>query len=519
MSSPRLGPSHLRHDPRHMTTKTLCNCLALLGTDASPSDGPVDIVIRGTTIAAVRPSGEAEPEGEAIDAVGRLVTPGLVNGHHHSHELFHKGRYDNLPLELWMNFVRPPNPLPLTARQVYLRTILGAIEALRTGTTTLIDDLNVSPVLQHDHVEAVFRAYEDTGIRALVGLSLFDRPFFRGVPFVDEEFPEELLRELDSKSGTPPQEILEFARDLARNRHPRDHRVGFMVAPSAPQRCSEDFLRQVRQLADDFDLPVNIHVHETRLQAVTAQLFYNGTMIEYLRRTDFLRPKTSLIHAVWLTPGDIEILVETGTTVQHNPTSNLKLGSGLAPVRALLDAGVNISLGSDGCGSTETLNMLKVVADAALVHKLRGDDYTRWPGAADAWLAGTRGGARAIGREHDLGAIAAGFTADLTVYRLDRVPFLPLNNPLHQLVFGEMGMSLDMVFVAGEQVMADGRLARVDEDALAKEIIAEHAGLKPLIDRSERDVERIRAAYERIYRRCLSLPIPDDTFDARFRNE
>lgn len=501
-----------------MAKTTLCNAMALLGPGAAPSAGPVDIVIDGARIAAVRPAGETAPEGAAIDAGGRLVTPGLINGHHHSHEHFHKGRYDNLPLELWMNFVRPPDALPLTARQVYLRTMVGAIEALHTGTTTLIDDLNVSPVLQHDHVDAVFQAYEDAGIRALVGISLFDRPFFRAVPFVDEEFPASVLDRLDAGSGTPPAEILAFVRELARKRHPQEHRVGVIVAPSAPQRCSQDFLGKVRRLADEFDLPVNIHVHETRLQAVTAQMLYDGTMIEYLRRTGFLGPKTSLIHAVWLRPADIEILAATGASVQHNPTSNLKLGSGLAPLRALLDAGVNVSLGSDGCGSTETLNMLKVVADAALVHKLRGDDYARWPGATDAWLAGTRGGARAIGREHDLGAVAVGHTADLTVYRLDRAPFLPLNDPVRQLVFAEMGMSLDMVFVDGEQIMAEGTLTRIDEDALASEIIAEHERLRPMIERSEQGVEEIRTAYERIYRRCLSLPIPDDTIEARFAN-
>lgn len=499
-----------------MGKTTLCNCLALLGPDAVPSDGPVDIVIDGPTIAAVRPAGSAPPEGEVVEAAGRLVTAGLINGHHHSHENFHKGRYDNLPLELWMNFVRPVDPLPWTPRQVYLRTLIGAMEALHTGATTLIDDLNVSPVLEPAHVEAAFQAYEDIGIRALVGISLFDLPFFRAVPFVDEEFSEDLLTELDARKGTPPEEILDFARDLAANRHPRNHRVGFIVAPSAPQRCSEEFLKKVRDLADAFDLPAHIHVHETRLQAVTGQLQYGCTMIEYLHQAGFLKPMTSLIHSVWLTPGDIALLADTGATVQHNPTSNLKLGSGLAPVARLLDAGVNVSLGSDGCGSTGTVNMLKVVCTAALIHKLRGDKFEAWPGARDAWRAGTWGGAKALGREGDLGAVAPGFLADLTVYRLDRPPFLPLNNPLNQLVFCETGASLDMVFVDGQRVLADGRLTRVNEEDLAEEIAAEHVVLEPLIERSEKDIGRIRAAYQRIYRRCLELPIPGDTFTARF---
>ena len=148
--------------------------------------------------------GPPRPGGTVIDARRRLVTPGLINGHFHSHEHFHKGRYDNLPLELWMNYVRPPAPLPLTRRQVYLRTMIGAIVALRSGTTTLCDDMNVAPILQREHVEAALQAYEDIGVRAHLGITLFDRPYFRGVPFVDEEFPETLIESLSGREATPP---------------------------------------------------------------------------------------------------------------------------------------------------------------------------------------------------------------------------------------------------------------------------------------------------------------------------
>src|SRR6266404_1639868 len=174
--------------------KTLIGCLALLGEDARPSDGPVDAVIDGRHIREARPSGATAPEGEAIDLKGRLLTAGLINGHHHSHEGYYKGRKDNMPLELWMNYVRPLKPIELSARDVYLRTMIGAIHS---GTTTLADDTNVSPRIVPEHVAAIFQAYEDIGIRAYVGITLFDRPFFRAVPFVDEEFPKNLLAELD----------------------------------------------------------------------------------------------------------------------------------------------------------------------------------------------------------------------------------------------------------------------------------------------------------------------------------
>ena len=494
---------------------TFTQAAALLGERARFERGPLDIVIESDRIAAILPSGVAPPRGETIDARNRLVTAGLINGHHHSHEHYYKGRHENQPLELWMNSVRPLDPIPYTTRQVYLRTLIGAIEALRSGTTTIVDDLNASPVLIPEHVEAAYRAYDDIGIRARVGITLFDRPFFRAMPFVEEEFPAELLRTLDAKRSSGASDILGFARHLAATRHPARHRVGYIAAPSAPQRCTEAFLREIRAFADQLELPVIMHVQETRLQVVTGQLMYGSTMIEYLQRIGFLRPRTSLIHCVWLNPREIDLLASSGASVQHNPVSNLKLGSGIAPVRALLDAGVNVSLGTDGCGSIETASMLKVVCAAALVNKLRADDPAAWIGAQEAWHAGTVGGARALGMGRELGAVEEGRKADLALWRLDRIPFVPLNNALGQLVYAESGSSLDSVMVDGEFVVRDGRLTRIDEAAILAEIAEEHRRLEPLLAEAERRAEPINAAYRRIYARCLREAIEADTFPAR----
>src|SRR5438874_5785663 len=228
--------------------KTLVGAIALLGEDARPSDGPVDIVIDGRLINDIRPSGAKPPEGTVIDMSGNLLTAGLINGHHHSHEGYYKGRKDNMPLELWMNYVRPLKPIELTPREVYLRTMIGAMEAVHSGTTTLCDDTNVAPRINQSHVDAVFQAYEDLGIRAYVGPTLFDRPFFRAVPFVDEEFPKDLLMELDGTPMFSSQQLLDFAKNLGRKHHPSENRVGYIAAPSAPQRCTEDFIGAVRRM-------------------------------------------------------------------------------------------------------------------------------------------------------------------------------------------------------------------------------------------------------------------------------
>lgn len=478
---------------------------------------PVDIRIRGNVIEAIGPH---DPAGlgrpDALDGHGMLALSGLVNGHTHSHETFHKGRYENLPLEVWMHYVRPPFPVaPLTAEEIYLRTMVGALESLRGGATAVVDDVNHFPHLREDHVDAVFRAYEDAGLRALVSVSLFDTPFFRSVPFVEEEMPGHLLARL--AGGAPPdaKTLLAMAADLLRRRHPARHRVGFLVAPSAPQRCSEAFLVELLGLARQQKAPAIIHVHETRLQAVTAQRTFGQSMIAWMDERGLLDPHLSLIHGVWLTSDDIARLAKAGATVQHNPVSNLRLGSGLAPVRALLRGGVNVSLGSDGCGSCTTLGMLPVVNAAASLHSLRGNSPADWIGVREAWTMGTVNGAKALGFGEALGRIVTGALADLVCYRLDGVAFTPLNDPLRQLVHAQCGEAIDTVVVDGRMVMRGGKVITVDEPSLLAAAREAHGRLLPEISRSDALIETIRPVYERIHARCLTHATPPDTIPAR----
>lgn len=479
---------------------------------------PVDLRIRDRIIETIGPHDpQATLPADAVDVRGMLAVPGLINGHIHSHETFHKGRYENLPLEVWMHYVRPPFPLPpLTAQEVYLRTMVGAIESLRGGATTVVDDVNHFPHLREDHIDAVFRAYEDAGLRAFVSVSLFDKPFFRAVPFIEAEMPGDQLAALAGAAPRDPKALLSLAADLIRRRHPARNRVGFIVAPSAPQRCSEAFLVDLLGLARQEGVPAIIHVHETRLQAVTAQLTYAKTMVALLDDLGLLGPHLSLIHGVWLTPDDIRRLGTAGATVQHNPVSNLRLGSGLAPVRALLGGDVNVSLGSDGCGSSTTLGMLQVVGAAAGLHTLRGDDPREWIGVREAWTMGTTNGAKALGFGDTLARIAPGALADIVCYRLDEVGFTPLNDPLRQLVFGERGRSIDTVVIDGRPVMRGGKLVTVNEADLLAAAREAHARLLPGIQRCDAMVGAIRPVYERIHARCLTQAIPRETFPARF---
>jgi guanine deaminase len=272
---------------------------------------------------------------------------------------------------------------------------------------------------------------------------------------------------------------------------------------------------QVRALADDLALPVITHVQETRMQVVTGQLFYGCPIVEHLDRIGFLKPATSLVHAVWLNPREIDALARSGATAQHNPWSNLLLASGVQPVRELLEAGVNVSLGSDGSCSTVTVNMLNVLGSAAAVSKLRGDEPSRWLSAREALHAGTLAGGRALGFGDALGAIRVGAIADLVGYRLDTVTFTPLNDPVRQLVYAERGAGLDFSMVDGRVTMQGARLQCIDEAAILAEIAAEFEGLAARYDAAEASVAPILEAVERIYRRALAVPIAPDTYAAR----
>ena len=487
---------------------------ALLGEGFGFDGAPLDIAVEAAVIVALAPAGTLSGD-QVIDLAGRLLVPGLINGHFHSHEHFQKGRIENLPLELWMHYVRTPVPVMLNPRQTYLRTLIGAIEALRTGTTTVLDDIALGASIDRANLDAVFQAYDDIGIRALVGFAMMDRPIVDNFPFVDEVFPADLLARMRTLKPAPEADFATLCGELARSRHPHSQRVGLVVSLSAPQRCTEAFMMRWRGFADQHGLPLVTHVQETRLQVVTGGQFYGQPLVEYLDRIGFLKPGTSLIHATWLNPREIEALARSGATAQHNPWSNLMLGSGVQPLRALLEAGVNVSMGTDGTCSTVTANMLTSVGAAAALSKIRGDDYSRWVSANEALALATRGGARAFGFGDSLGRIAVGARADLVAYRLDAPAFVPLNDPVRQLVYAERGQGVDFVMVDGAPVIVGNRFATIDERAIIAEIAVEHARLKGQYDIAEASVGPIMGAMEAVYRKSLASAIAADTHAAR----
>ena len=493
-----------------MSTTLFRNCLVVRDARSPFNPTRQDILVDGDNVAAIEPAGNLKAADEIIDADGKLAAAGMINGHFHSWDHYIKGRVENLPMELMMPYLRPAQPLQLTDRQVYLRTMAGAIESLRTGATTIVDDMSLGPSLNRDHAEAALQAYDDSGVRAYLGFSMIDRPIVDSWPFVEECFSPELLEQLRSLPRPAGEELLGLVRDLANSHHPADHRVGVLVAPSAPHRCTDGFLRACRKLADELELPTIIHVLETRLQAITADEFYGRSMIEYLHDIGFLAPNTSLIHAVWLTPRDREIIADTGATVQYNPFSNTVLGAGVLDFRALQEAGVNVSMGSDGCGIPFNCSMNTTIKFGACLPRIRDADYQKWPASADIWEAAPVGGAIAFGRETDLGRVEPGYKADFVLYRLDSSGLLPLNEPVRQLVHGETVAGIDTVVVNGRVAVRGGKLTLIDEDAIIAELQAVHAELKDQIMSSEESARPVFEGVAKAYRMALERPVEPD---------
>jgi 5-methylthioadenosine/S-adenosylhomocysteine deaminase len=221
------------------------------------------------------------------------------------------------------------------------------------------------------------------------------------------------------------------------------------------------------------DVPVHTHTLESRMHAVQGQALYGRTIVEHLSSIGVLQPRFTLNHAIWLTDRDVALIAEAGACVTHNPMSNLKLGAGVARVRDFKAAGIPVGLGSDGTSTSDRADMVRSLALAAILHRVDDQDYERWTTAADAFAMATVGGARTAGLEASVGTLAPGMKADIALIDRDDYGFIPLKDPLRQLVYAVNGEAVRTVIVNGEVVMDERRLTRIDEAALKAEIRAE----------------------------------------------
>jgi 5-methylthioadenosine/S-adenosylhomocysteine deaminase len=465
--------SEAHESPRRLL---ITNGSVLRGTEVHDVPEQLDVLVVDGVITQIGRdllAGLGDEPVEILDATDRLLIPGMINAHYHSHDTLAKGTLEEEPLEYWRLLALPPQYPKRSREEVKVRTLLGAYECLRSGMTTVQDMVTLFP-FDPEHLEAVVEAYEEIGLRAVVGLQYADKKGISTIPHWEDVFPKELHGDL-STAAEPDVKIDQLAYLEANylQQPPRD-RISWALGPSAPERCTKELVQRTVALAEQYDLQIFTHIYESKgmaLQARHEYPEYGGSLIRRLQDEGMLGPRLNLAHSVWLLDDEIEILAETGTNVVLNPLSNLKLKSGIPPIHALEAAGVSFGLGCDNCSCSDAQNMFQAMKLFALLAAVSSPDPG--PNQADqAFRAATRGGAHALNRDDDLGRIEPGYRGDLVTLDLTDPTFVPLNSAVRQLVYTESGRGVTDVIVDGRVVIRGGVLQTMDPAELMARVAA-----------------------------------------------
>jgi 5-methylthioadenosine/S-adenosylhomocysteine deaminase len=451
---------------RLMQTTWLMGGLCLLPDGAGHRATRCDLVLKQGLISAVHLAGQGgapAPGEQAIDASGCLVIPGLVNAHTHSPDNLMLGTALALPLESW-SLACAAVRQPASPREAYVSTLLGCIEMLRSGTTTVLDHVRFANHLDADCLDAVARAYQDSGMRAVVAPVVADRPLAQTLPLRDSDFHFPPLPDTAVAEQLPAHEQVARVADFIGRWHGKEQRLYAAIGPSGPQRCSDELLQRSADLSGLRGVLLHTHVLETRVQQAMAQQLYGCSMVRHLDDIGLLRPQTNLVHAVWIDQDDIERIASSGATVVHNPVSNARLGSGLCPLPALLERGIPVALGTDSACCNDSNSLLETAKWAALVHNSPDSDSREWVGPQIAFRLATREGARVLGLERVAGAIAVGMAADLALFTLRAPGLVPLHDPVQQLVLSHAAATAALVMVAGRVLLRDGCCTSIAEN-------------------------------------------------------
>jgi cytosine/adenosine deaminase-related metal-dependent hydrolase len=445
----------------------ITNALCLLQSSKGWTAAHHSVEIAGGLIVGLHSGQMSPPAGcEVIDGHGLLATPGLVNCHSHSPDNLNRGVTPDLPLELW-SLHSSAGREKRKPREIYVSVLLGAIEMMRTGTTSVLDHVRISPDLDDESLDAVAQAWHDSGMRVTIAPIVSDRRITDTMPFVPGDLGDLDLSAYGTRTPLSAARQMEIAEAFFDRWHRSgDGRIRVAIGPSGPQRCSDDLLLMCADFSARHGSLLHTHVLETRIQREMAYKLYGKGMIGHLRDIGLLTRRTNLVHSIWLDDGDIDLIAKSGASVIHNPVSNARLGSGFCPLPALLKAGIRVGLGTDSASCNDSNSLLETMKWAALLHNLQSDTPDKWIGPERALSLATLQGADAIGLGDTVGQLAVGFAADITLFRLAASAFVPLSDPVRQLVLSENGSAIDRVIVAGRTVFKDSHCAGLDEAVL-----------------------------------------------------
>jgi 5-methylthioadenosine/S-adenosylhomocysteine deaminase len=414
------------------------NCFML--ADSHDQIGQGDIAIEGNQLLLIGNSGHI-PAGwqpdRVIDGRDRLCLPGLINCHTHAAMTLLRGFADDLPLMEWLETKIWPAENRLTGEDVYWATLLAIIEMIRSGTTTFSD--------MYFFMDDVARAVAQTGVRAVLARGMIG-------------------------AGPSAEQGLEESRGLIeRWQGGAGGRITVRLGPHAPYTCPPAYLEKVLQLAEEYQVGIHIHVAETTDEVGMIRERYGKTPVAYLNDLGVFRFPTLAAHCVHMTETDIATLSAQGVAVAHNPESNMKLASGIAPVVAMRRAGITVGLGTDGASSNNNLDLFGEMHTAALLHKVVNHDPEVLP-ALEVLAMATRDGAKALGLENQVGVLKPGYKADLVLVDLNQAHLFPRHNLVAHMVYAAQGSDVDTVIIDGQLVMEGRRMLTVDEDEVRVEI-------------------------------------------------
>lgn len=394
------------------------------------------IVIEGDSIKAVgtgnAPSGDYD---QIIDGTNRLALPGFINAHTHAAMTLLRGYADDMPLMEWLEKKIWPLEAKLTADDVYWGTMLAIVEMIKSGTTCFAD--------MYFFMDEVARAVAQTGIRAVLA---------RGMV------------------GIGPENELAFteSRALVKKWNGSNNgRISIILGPHAPYTCPSDYMAKIMALAEELNLGIHIHLAETAGEFADSNNNYGKTPVAQMESLGLFAHPVLAAHCVHLTEQDIEILAKYKVGVAHNPESNMKLASGIAPVPELLKAGIPVALGTDGASSNNNLDMLQELRTCALLHKVNTMDPTVLP-AYQALQMATANGAKALGLDRQIGQLEQGKKADIILCKLDQAHMIPRYDLIANLVYSGQAADVDTVIIDGNIIMQDRIIKNFDEEEVLR---------------------------------------------------
>lgn len=394
------------------------------------------VFIHDGRILAIEPSDSNRPADQVLDLPDQALLPGYVNAHGHAAMSLFRGMADDLPLMTWLQeHIWPAEGQWVNEDFVRTGTELAIAEMLASGTTTFAD--------MYFYPQAVADAALACGIRSVIFTPILDFP-----------------------TNYAPNANSYIQKALATRDHYKQHPLlTFGLGPHAPYTVSDGPLRQIRILADELDIPVQIHLHETAFEISDSLDKLGRRPVKRLFDLGFLSKRVSCVHMTQIDNEDLNLMRQSGASVVHCPESNLKLASGFCPVDRLLQAGIPVALGTDGAASNNDLNLQGEMKTAAMLAKAVASNAAALPARQALYLA-TMGGAKALGLEQQTGSIEAGKWADLQAVDLSQLPQQPLYDPASQLVYTDSSRYLTHVWVAGQMLFEHGQPSRLNTDRL-----------------------------------------------------